>query len=429
MSNGKGASTSVGFRSGVMSLPESSSTWNDIEEKLVGMRLNDADWMRGRTSLHVYHAGPDVQQVALDAFAMFMNGNALAPAAFPSLQIMEAEVVGMSLGLLGGGPVSAGCMTSGGTESIILAVLAAKSWFSQSRRSTNRAAIIVPESAHPAYYKAGKLLDVDVIAIPIEPNFRVCVEKVRHAMSDATMMIVGSAPSLPFGVIDPIEELGQLARDRDVWLHVDACLGGYFAPFAAQAGYAVPRFDLGVVGVRSISADLHKYGYTLKGASTILYANSNDLERQYFEFSDWPKGHYFTSTLAGTRSGGVVAACWSVMQYLGNAGYLRLTKETMEARKKLFRGLGESLDFKVLGDPDLGIFAYTSASLDMFAVADRMEARGWHVSRVAIPRAIHMTLTATHVEFIDEYLCDLNSSANEVRSGSFLSQARRVETY
>jgi glutamate/tyrosine decarboxylase-like PLP-dependent enzyme len=229
-------------------------------------------------------------------------------------------------------------------------------------------------------------------------------------------MLVGSAPCFPYGVIDPIEELAALARERDVWLHVDACVGGYFAPFARMNGVPVPRFDFEVDGVRSISADLHKYGYAAKGASTIFHRDEAQRAHQIFSFDDWPSGGMTTPTAAGTRPGGAIAAAWAVMNYLGVEGYRAKAKQVTDTRERLEREL-TSRGFRVLGRPLLGLLAAAHDDVDVFAIWGRLAKRGWMSALCTEPRALHWMLSPAHARVLDAYLADLDEALAQVRAG------------
>jgi glutamate/tyrosine decarboxylase-like PLP-dependent enzyme len=236
-----------------------------------------------------------------------------------------------------------------------------------------------------------------------------------RAAGPRALMLVGSAPCFPYGLIDPIEELGALAQERGLWLHVDACVGGYFAPFARMNGAALPPFDFEVPGVRSISADLHKYGYAAKGASTLFHRDEAQRAHQIFSFEDWPAGGMTTPTAAGTRPGGAIAAAWAVMHYLGVEGYRAKARVVSETRARIAAGV-EALGMRVLGDPQLGILAYGADDLDLFAVWGRLARRGWMSALVTLPRGIHLMLSPAHAAVADSYLADLAQAQAEVRA-------------
>nr|WP_132458855.1 aminotransferase class V-fold PLP-dependent enzyme [Paraburkholderia sp. BL8N3] len=410
-------------------LPEQGTDWNALREQMLTMRIDDIDWRAGRTPLHIYFAGDEVLKVAREAYGMFMSENALAPAAFPSLRQMEQDVLGIAIDLLGGGVHAAGSFTSGGTESIILAVRSAAKWFADVGRLSSRSHLLIPESAHPAFDKASELLGLSVRRYPIDASYRGCATRLSEQLDADTMMTVASVPCLPFGTVDPVAEIAEITRRHDIWLHVDACIGGFLAPFAKMLGSDLADWDLRVPGVRSLSADLHKYGYTAKGASVVLYANVDDRNRQFFDFDEWPKGRYLTETLTGTRSGGAVAAAWAVMHHLGTNGYKTLARRVIDTRARLQREIALIPGFHLLGVQPLGLLAFTSSHVDIFAVADQMEDKGWYISRVGRPPALQMTVTPAHEGIVDAYVRDLRESVQFVTDRGIASRNRSVVTY
>jgi glutamate/tyrosine decarboxylase-like PLP-dependent enzyme len=397
--------------------PEKGSSWESLEQRLVELGKGDVDWRSARTAVYVFNAGEDVLRVAKDAYALYQSENGLGPAAFPSLKRMESEVISMGLGLLHGPEGSCGNMTSGGSESIFMAVKTCRDE-ARARGLTSAAGeLVIPRSAHPAFDKAAHYLGLSVRRIPVAADYRADVAAMRAAVDEKTLMIVGSAPCFPFGLIDPIEALGELALERDVWLHVDACVGGYFAPFARMNGVDVPAFDFSVPGVRSMSADLHKYGYTAKGASTVLHRSEEQREHQIFRFDDWPSGGMVTPTAAGTRPGGAIASAWAVMHYLGVEGYRAKAQLVTDTRAKLVREIDAMPGLATLGDPQLGLFAYGSDEVDVYGVYAALHKRGWFTGLNSEPRAIHLMLSPAHAEVADRYLEDLSDALSAVREG------------
>ncbi|MGH8079104.1 MAG: pyridoxal phosphate-dependent decarboxylase family protein, partial [Lysobacter sp.] len=375
---------------GRKTLPARGQPWSELQEALSDLRSGDADWRQGRGSLHVYYAGEDVLDVARRAYTMFISENARAPTMFPSLRKMQEDLVQISLSLLGGGRDACGTVTSAGSESVMLAVRSAYRSFRARRPQVRRPHLLMPASAHPAYDQAAELMGLDVIRVAIGGDYRASVEAIAQCIEHETMMIVASAPSAPFGTIDPIEELARVAREREVWLHVDACIGGFLAPHVARFMTGVPRFDLGIPGVRSLTADLHKFGYAANGASVVLYADAEDQAHQFFEYNDWPKGQYRTETLSGTLPGGAVAAAWAVMHYLGETGYRALAQRVMHLRDRYIEGIERIPGLHVLGAPHLSVIAFGSDEFDIHGVGDSMQTRGWHISRLLNPAALHM---------------------------------------
>ena len=397
-------------------LPKRGTDWDSLRDEMIELGKGDVDWRRARTAVYVFNAGEDVLRVAKEAYALYQSENALGPAAFPSLRRMEDEVVSMGLSLLHAPERACGDMTSGGSESIFLAVKACREQARTAGRDVSRGRLVLPRSAHPAFDKAAQVLGLRGQRVPVAADLRADPQAMTNALDDDVLMIVGSAPCFPYGLIDPIGELAALALERDVWLHVDACVGGYFAPFARMNGVDVPPFDFEVPGVRSISADLHKYGYAAKGASTLFHVTEEQRAHQVFQFDDWPAGGMTTNTAAGTRPGGAIAGAWAVMHYLGVEGYREKARQVCDTRERLARAVAESGELHVHGAPQLGLIAYGSDTLDPFAIWGRLAKRGWFTGLVTEPRGIHLMLSPAHAEVVDEYLADLMSAISEVRS-------------
>lgn len=409
-------------------MPEAGRDWQSLREEMIAMGADDADWRHGRTAVYVFHAGDDVLRVAKEAYALYQSENALGPAAFPSLRRMESEVVAMGLDLLHGPEGACGNMTSGGTESILMAVKTCRDQARAKGVDTRDAEILVPRSTHLAFDKAARYFDLKTVRVPVADDFRADVAAMRDAVTDRTLMLVGSAPCFPYGVIDPIDELSELALERDLWLHVDACVGGYFAPFARMNGVPVPPFDFELPGVRSISADLHKYGYAAKGASTIFHRSEEQREHQIFVCDDWPAGGMTTPTAAGTRPGGAVAGAWAVMNYLGVAGYREKARIVTDTRRRLMESIDAMDGLRTFGAPQLGLFSYGSLdeqALPIFGVWAQLKAKGWFTGLITEPRGIHLMLSPSHAEVCDQYLADLADAVKAVRGGS--SGARSVK--
>jgi glutamate/tyrosine decarboxylase-like PLP-dependent enzyme len=379
------------------------------------MSRGDADWRNARTAVYVFNPGEDVLRVAKEAYAMYQSENGLGPLAFPSLKRMEDEVIGMGLDLLHGPVGACGNMTSGGTESILMAVKTCRDQAAAAGRDVHNAEIVAPITTHLAFDKACRYLGLQIVRVPVADDLRADPAAMEAAISERTLMLVGSAPCFPYGLIDPIEALGELAERHDLWLHVDACVGGYFAPFARMNGVPVPPFDFSVPGVRSISADLHKYGYAAKGASTIFHRSEAQRAFQIFDCADWPAGHMTTPTAAGTRPGGAIAGAWAVMNYLGVEGYRAKARMVTETRAKLMTAIEAMPGLQTFGDPQLGLFTFGADDVDIFKVYGRLLKRGWFSGLVTEPRAIHMMLSPAHADVADEYLVDLERALAEVR--------------
>ncbi|NIA70439.1 aspartate aminotransferase family protein [Pelagibius litoralis] len=397
--------------------PKNGSTWVDLKQQLEATKADDYAWKRGRLPLYVYWRDEELYQVARDAYSLFFIENGLGKLAFPSVQKLEREVIGMVLHLLQADEAAGGSFTAGGTESIFQAVKTARDHARAERPGIGRPRIVVPQSAHPAFNKASHYLNMDVVRIPLGADFRADVAAMERAVDDDTIMIVGSAPAYPHGVFDPIEDLARLAMAKGVWLHVDACVGGLLAPFVRRLGYDIPPFDFAVNGVTSISADLHKYGFAAKGASLILFHDAGLQKYQRFKFSDWPRGTYATDTFLGTRPAGPVASAWAVINYLGEEGYLNIARTIMATRAKFAEGIAAILGLEVIEPSDLSFLLYRSVDpeLDINAIAEKMAERGWFVGRCTEPSAIHLMFNPVHATIVDEYLEDLASVVSHVR--------------
>ena len=398
-------------------LPKSGTDWDSLRARMQALGEGDADWRSARTAVYIFNAGEDVLSVAKEAYAMYQSENGLGPLAFPSLKRMEEEVIGIGLGLLAGPEGACGNLTSGGSESILMAVKTCRDQAAAAGRNVVGARVVVPVSAHLAFDKACHYLGLEIVRVPLAEDRRADPGAMAEAVDANTLMLVGSAPCFPYGLIDPIEALSDIAQDRGLWLHVDACVGGYFAPFARMNGVDLPGFDFSLPGVASISADLHKYGYAAKGASTIFHRSEAQRAFQGFESGAWPGGHMKTPTAAGTRPGGAIASAWAVLHYLGEEGYREKARIVCETRARMMTAINALPDLRTYGEPQLGLFLYGSETLDTFQIYGRMLARGWFSGVVTEPRAIHQMLSPAHADVVDEYLEDLEAAVAEVRGG------------
>ena len=392
------------------------------------MRAGDADWRGGRVPLYVFSGPPDVQEVGKQAFNIFFTENALgARRAFPSLLRMEQEIVGMGLDLFHAPEGAAGNMTSGGTESIVMAVKACRDWSRAQRGDPAfRGNIVAPVTAHPAFDKAAALMDLVVRRVPARADFRADVPAMAAAIDSDTIMLVGSAPCFPFGVIDPLEELSQLAMERGVWLHSDACVGGWMAPFAAEIGRAIPAFDLGLAGVCSLSADLHKFGFCPKPSSVVFYRLAELQAHQEMVFDVWPSGRFATQTLVGTRAGGAVAASWAVMRYLGREGYRRIAREVLEMRDAYLADLRAIPGMVIRGTPELAVIAFGCDDIDMGKVATRLGELGWIPGMVRDPPSLHLMMSLHHAGARDAYVRDVAASIDAVRHDASIRSTQAI---
>ncbi len=317
-----------------MELPKQGRKHDEILAAMSAMRGRDVNWREGKVSQPGQPRGDEDVGVLYEASKMFFSENGLNPTAFPSLRRMETETVQMVAQLLHGGDDAAGTLTSGGTESILMAVKTARDWARQKQPGRTRPNVIVPSSVHPAFVKAGHYFDVEIRHVPVAEDGRAALASTRAAIDDQTIMLVGSAPSYPHGLLDPISELASLAQSRDLLCHVDACVGGLMLPFIERLGEPIPPWDFRVPGVTSISADLHKYGYAAKGASTITYRTRELRMLQFEVYVDWSGGVWASPSAAGTRPGGPIAAAWAVWNFLGEEGVSAARRKNARRRAR-----------------------------------------------------------------------------------------------
>lgn len=398
-----------------MQLPKKGRSREDVHNEIETALGRDADWRGGKIWSLVYFAGEDVSEVLKDAYTAAFYTNGLGPGAFKSLRKFESEVIAMTAGLLGE-PEATGNMTSGGTESILMAVKTARD-FAKAERGVTEPEMVLPVSAHPAFDKSAQYLGVKAVHTGLRDDFRADVEEMSRAITPNTVLVVGSAPNYPFGTIDSIPEIAAIASERGIPCHVDACLGGFLLPFVERLGYDVPPWDFRVPGVSSMSSDLHKYGFSARGASTVMYRDGAYRRHQFFTQTDWPGGLYGSPTMTGSRPGAAVAAAWAVLTFLGEDGYIRLAKVIMDSTRTLMDGVNAIEGLKVLGTPDMSVFAIGSDTLDVHAVGDALDAFGWHPDRQQRPPALHFMVTPAHEPIVETFLADLRESARKVASG------------
>lgn len=400
-------------------LPRSGRPVDDVIADLQAKRSDDVRWEDGRTFGMVYDGGPGVREAAERAASLYLHENALNTVAFPSLGSIQSEVVGWTADLLHGGDTAAGFLTSGGTESILCAVKAARER-GRAERDVTAPEMVVAESAHAAFHKAAHLFGLTIHTVPVDGTWRADVGAMAELVNDRTVLVVGSAPQYPQGVVDDIPTIAALASSVGANCHVDACMGGFVLPFAEMLGREVPPWDFRVDGVTSISADIHKLGYVPKGVSVILHRTKQLRRYQTFVFDGWLGGFYASPNLQGTRSGLPMAAAWAVMQHLGVDGYVELTRVALENADRMRAGIAAVDGVRVLGDGTYHLIAMSNEPdgdqpVDVFALGDALAARGWFHDRQTPPDSLHSTVSNTNTGVIDEYLTALAECVAEVR--------------
>jgi len=380
----------------------------------------DGDWRDGKRVSYVFYAGGQAERVAKKAYKMFLSENALDPTVFHSVLKFETELVAIAASHLGGDDDTVGNFTSGGTESIILAVKAARDHARFTRGdSLGTPEMILPVTAHAAFHKAAHYLGVKPVVVDVDTEtFAVDAEAMRAAITKNTVLLVGSAPGYSQGVMDPIAELGQLALEHDLLLHVDGCMGGWLLPYLRKAGYEVPYFDFSVPGVTSISVDLHKYAYAPKGASLVLYKSDELRRHQMYACSEWTGYTIVNAAVQSSRSGGPMAAAWAVVHHIGDEGYIDLAKELYIGTRKVVEGVQAIDGLHIQGDPAMALVAI-GVDGDAYALADAMNARGWYVqpqfAYAGVPTNIHLTITPGNLHVLDDFIAELEEVWEDVR--------------
>jgi len=399
-------------------LPENGRPTEELLAELTALRGADLPTQGGRTTAYVYDSGSArVRDAARTAYLEMLEVNGLDPTAFPSIVALERQVVGAVAERLGGSAATPGIFTSGGTESIILAVKAAR----DARPDVADPSIVVAATAHAAFHKAAHYLGVRIVSVPVSlVSYKAVPEAMADAIDDTTVLVVVSAPSYAHGVIDPVAEIAALAAARGVFCHVDACVGGWLLPWLAEAGAAVTPFDLSVPGVTSLSCDLHKFGYAPKGASVVLFRDAALRLGAYFACAEWPGYTVINSTVQSSKGAGPLAGAWATLQALGADGYRALGAAALSATRKLIAGVAAIPDVHIMGTPEASLVALGSDTVDLFVVADEARTRGFflqpQLGYAGIPASLHLTLTGVSDDTIDSLLAVLAESVAAARS-------------
>ena len=401
-------------------LPAKGRDKDDIFRELSAMAEEEnAKWKDGRVSGTFYHAGDAHRSFLNKVFSLFSHENTIQFDLCPSMFKMESEIIAMTAAMLNGDAVAThhpgdrvcGTLTSGGTESILMAMKAYRDW-ARSEKGIETPEIVMPHTGHPAFDKADQYFGIKMVHVPVsEPDFRVDPAAVEACINSNTAAIVGSAGNYPYGLIDPLDRLSDIALKHNIGMHVDGCLGGFILPWIEKLGYAVPPFDFRLPGVTSMSADTHKYGFALKGTSVVLYRSNNLRRHQYFNVPDWSGGLYASPTAAGSRSGGLTAATWASMIYLGEEGYLKAVRAIMGVADKIKEGIEDIPELTLIGEPTF-VISFRSDAVDVYHINDFMKTKGWRFNVLQLPPALHfcITMPQTAVAGVaDRFLEDLKA--------------------
>ncbi|CAI6339154.1 unnamed protein product [Periconia digitata] len=404
----------------ITSLPAQGWTEDEVRAKLDELaQMEHTRWEDGRVSGAVYHGGDDLMRLQTEAFGKFTVSNPIHPDVFPGVRKMEAEVVAMVLSLFNAPESAVGVTTSGGTESILMAVLSARNK-AYAERGVTSPEMILPETAHTAFRKAGEYFKIKIHLVACNaPSYKPATSSISRLINPNTILLVGSAPNFPHGIIDDITSLSRLAHKKKLPLHVDCCLGSFIMPMLSAAGFDSEPFDFALKGVTSISVDTHKYGFAPKGNSTVLYRSDEYRKYQYFIAPDWPGGVYASPSIAGSRPGALIAGCWASLVKQGTNGYIDAAHKIVGGMKKIEAAIRThpslSSDLKVVGKPLVSVIAFLSPTLDIYDIADAMNDKGWHLNALQSPPAIHIAVTLPIVAVVDKLVEDMVEVVEDVK--------------
>ncbi len=404
-----------------MRIPSKGMSKGELYERLEEYRSGDMPWRDGRVWAYVYDPGKEAEEVIKHAYMSYLSENALDPTVFPSSLRFETELVAMGAAHLNGDENVVGNFTSGGTESIMLAVKAARDWARANRPQISEPEILLPVTAHAAFQKAAHYLCLKPVLVPVDPvSFRADPGAMRRAVTPNTVLIVGSAVSYAHGVVDPIRELGQVALDNDLLFHVDGCMGGFLLPYFRRLGAPVPDFDFSVPGVTSMSMDFHKYAFAAKGASVVLYRDKELRKYQIYTCAQWTGYTVINSTVQSTKSMGPLAAAWATLNYFGDEGYMEIARQVLDATKRIAAAVERNPDLRLLGQPDMNLVAFTSDSVSVFHIIDEMKQRRWYVQPQlgfhGSKENIHLSINPASVRWVDDMIADLEACVDRAKS-------------
>jgi len=405
----------------MQTLPFEGQSKQQVLETLSSFKANDVPWDSGRMLGYIYNPGAEAMAVAHEGFARFLTENGLDWTVFPSMHKMETDLIHIVRELLRGDDEVVGTCTSGGTESILCAVKAARDYARANKPHIKQPEMVLPETGHGAFHKACLYFDIKPILTAYDTEtFQADVGAIRDAVTDNTILIVASAPGYAQGVIDPIAEIGQVVLEKDVLFHVDGCVGGIHLSFMRRMGYDLPDFDFSVPGVTSISADLHKYAYAPKNISTVLYRDKSLRFHQYFSNRRNTCYALVNSGVLSTKSGGPHAGAWAIMHFLGESGYREIVQKVEDAKDRFVDGVNAIDGLRVLGNPDMCMFSITSDGFNIFEVADRVREKGFYMqpqfTHDPTPANLHISLNLGVVDSVEPSLAVLREAVEEVKS-------------
>lgn len=399
----------------VTELPKQGSSKEKILKRISGLGRSQTAWKDGKVSGTVYNGSKELTELATNVFSMTSWANNLHPGVFPETRKLEAEAIKMCCSMFNGGPSACGVMTAGGTESILMAMKAYREMGYE--RGIEKPEIICAKTAHCAFDKAAGYFNMKIVHVPVDKKSGKCnVKAMSRAISSSTIVLVGSGPSYPHGIIDPIEEIAALARKKGIFVHVDCCLGGFVLPFMDDAGFPIAPFDFRVKGVTSISCDTHKYGFAPKGSSVVLYADMKLRQYQYFVATDWPGGIYASPSVAGSRPGALASMAWATMMYMGREGYVDAARKMITTARYIESEMRKMEGIFVFGKPEVTVIGFGSNEFDIYRLSNFLSERGWHINPLQFPSSVHFCVTMCHTKdgVADNFLKDLREGVSAV---------------
>ncbi|CAB1062618.1 Pyridoxal-dependent decarboxylase [Olavius sp. associated proteobacterium Delta 1] len=417
-----------------MKIPQKGMSKEEILKTLKNYKGHDLDWKSGRVFGYIYDPGEKVHDVINDAYTLYLAENGLDPLSFPSLLRLENEVVSMTANLLDCDHEVVGNFSSGGTESLILAVKTSRDYARATRPQIKEPEMVLPITAHASLFKAAHYLGLKPVVTPVHDNtFLADVAAMRDAITDNTILLVCSAPGYAHGVVDPITEIAALAKENGLLCHVDACVGGIHLTYMRRLGYDVPDFNLNVPGVTSLSVDLHKYGYAAKGASIVLYKNKELRKFQIWACSRWTGYTVINPAVTSSKSGGPMAAAWAVLKYIGDDGYMKIVADVMQATQNLIEGIAHIDGLKVLGQPSMCMFALASTNekINVYRLADKMKVKGWYLqpqfARENSPSNLHVSMNRSTAPRAKSFLKAFEETVAEMKREEVDQETRDLQ--
>jgi len=397
-------------------LPENASSLGKVEAELDRLNAQMTSGESGKLASTAFWGDAEMKATMSAAYSRFQGWNALFTFQEAAAARMENDVIDICVGLAQGGEDACGNLTSGGTESLFCALHAMRSWARQTRPHIKNPEIVAPYSIHATLHKSAQILDIKLVTVEQKADLTANVAAMAKAINENTIGLACSAPDWPYGRVDPVEDIAALALENDLWLHVDACVGAYVLPFFRDAGREIPPYDFSVKGVRSMSGDLHKYGYAPKPLSTVLWRSKEEQKYHYIPITDWPCGLYLSQSFVGSRPLAPIAAAWALFHRFGREGYVENAKRLLKTRDSIMEAVNNIPGLKTWAT-DGPLMQIAGEGVDILKVVGGMEQKGWRLLGVNHPPAIHLTVDVMQSTSLDKFILDLSNVTEDVRSG------------